>query len=522
MAAMRLVLCCLLFTALFRATPVSAQLNLELVGHLPYAPLGLAGCWHYVDSTGGEWALVGTTAGLSIVDLSKPKEPVERFAVPSLQNNWREVKTWNGFAYFGSEAPGSGITIVDLRQLPDTIEWKVWLGDGAYDGKVKSSHTVQAQDGYLYIFGSNDITNGAVIADLKNPWEPHIIGKYTLRYVHDGFIRGDTLWTSEVYEGQFSAVDISDKTDPQFIASQPTPARFNHNAGLSDDSKVLFTTDEKSDAPLGAFDVSDLDAPRLLDTYYPSQKPSYEVHNVRVLNDFLVNPSYGGQLTIVDAHRPDNLIETAWAVVGNSLVWDADPYLPSGLVFATAKQEGLFIFKPTYQRASYLEGNITDAVSGASLLNADIRVIGTTEHDSSDIAGKYQTGAALPGFYTIEVLKSGYETRILPGVVLKTGEVTTLNVALAPLPSSIETPETTDFQVFPTVFTDRLTVQTSGASLPSIPLRLTDAQGKTLRELPFEGITTTWTDLGHLPAGTYFVSFENKNGTRQVAQVLKK
>jgi len=519
---MRLLVCCLLFTALFRATPISAQLNLELIGHLPYAPLSLAGCWHYVDSTGGEWALVGTSAGLSIVDLSKPKQPVERFSVPSLENNWREIKTWNGFAYFGSEAPGSGITIVDLRQLPDTIAWKVWLGDGAYDGKVQRSHTVQAQDGYLYIFGGYDITTGTVIADLTDPWEPRIVGKYTLRYVHDGFIRGDTLWTSEIYEGQFSAVDISDKTDPQFIASQPTPSKFNHNTGLSDDSKVIFTTDEKSNAPLAAFDVTDLDAPRLLDTYYPSQKPSSEVHNVRVFNDFLVNPSYGGQLTIVDAHRPDNLIETAWAVVGNSLVWDADPYLPSELVFATAKQEGLFIFKPTYQRASYLEGNITDAVSGLSLLNADILVIGATEHDSSDISGNYKTGAASPGSYTIEVRKSGYETRIIPGVVLKTGEVTVLHVALVPVSSSTEDNQANDFQVFPTVFTDQVSVQIAGTPSLSATLRLADAQGKTLRELPFEGLTATWTDLGNLPAGTYFISFENKKGARQVAQVIKK
>ena len=223
-----------------------------------------------------------------------------------------------------------------------------------------------------------------------------------------------------------------------------------------------------------------------------------------------------------DAHRPDNLIETAWAVVGNSLVWDADPYLPSELVFATAKQEGLFIFKPTYQRASYLEGNITDAVSGLSLLNADILVIGATEHDSSDISGNYKTGAASPGSYTIEVRKSGYETRIIPGVVLKTGEVTVLHVALVPVSSSTEDNQANDFQVFPTVFTDQVSVQIAGTPSLSATLRLADAQGKTLRELPFEGLTATWTDLGNLPAGTYFISFENKKGARQVAQVIKK
>ncbi len=505
---------------LLAAAPATAQLNLELVGTLPYAPLSLAGCWHHVDSKGGEWALVGTSAGLSIVDLSKPAQPKERFAVPSLPNNWREVKTWGGFAYVGSEAVGSGITIVDLRPLPDTVYWKTWHGDGAYDSLVIKSHAVQAQDGYLYIFGGGNVTNGATIADLKDPWNPHIVGKYTPRYVHDGFIRGDTMWTSEIYDGQFAAVDISDKTDPQFIAAQPTPAKFNHNSGLSDDSRTLFTTDERGNAPLASFDVSDMDAPRLLDLYYPSQKPSQEVHNVRVIKDFLVNPSYGGQLTIVDAHRPDNLIETAWAVVGNSLVWDADPYLPSGIVFATAKAEGLFIFKPTYQRAAYLEGKVTDALTGMPILKAGVTVLGNPKRDTTGLDGGYKTGAAAPGSYTVEVGSAGYETQIVSGVTLKTGEVTLRDFALLPVSSSTgDVPDTANgLQVSPSLFDDFLTVRTAGGGL----LRISDAQGKVLQTTQIVGGSTTLSDLGGWPSGAYVVTFEGKNGARMVKQVVKR
>ena len=505
---------------LLLSAPLPAQLNLELVGQLSYAPLTLAGCWHHVDSAGGEWALVGTSAGLSIVDLSQPAQPRERFAVPSLPNNWREVKTWGGFAYFGSEAPGSGITIVDLRSLPDTVYWKTWHGDGAYDSLVIRSHAVQAEAGYLYIFGGGDVTNGATIADLKDPWNPHIVGKYTQRYVHDGFIRGDTLWTSEIYDGQFAAVDISDKTDPQFIAAQPTPAKFNHNSGLSDDSRTLFTTDERGNAPLASFDVSDMDVPRLLDLYYPSQNPSQEVHNVRVINDFLVNPSYGGQLTIVDAHRPDNLIETAWAVVGNSLVWDADPYLPSGLVFATAKAEGFFVFKPTYQRAAYLEGNVTDALTGMPLLKAGVTVLGSPKRDSTGLDGGYKTGAAAPGSYTVEVGSAGYETQIVSGVVLKTGEVTLLDFALVPLPSSTgDAPDAASgLQVSPSIFDDFLTVRTSGSGW----LRISDAQGRVLQTAQTNGGTTTFSGLDGWPSGAYVVVFEGKKEGKAARRVAKR
>ncbi|MBV6440241.1 MAG: hypothetical protein EPGJADBJ_01905 [Saprospiraceae bacterium] len=517
------VIACLSIICLSRN--LNAQLNLQQIGHLPYAPLTLAGCKAYVDSTGGEWALVGTSAGLSIVDLNDPAQPVERFAVPGLPNNWRELRTWNGFAYVGSEAVGSGITIVDLRELPDTVYWKVWYGDGAYDSLVQRSHTVQAVDGNLYIFGGGNVTSGCTIADLDDPWNPHIIGKYTLNYVHDGFIRGDTMWTSEIYEKQFGVVDISDRTDPQLITTQPTPGAFNHNAELSDDSKILFTTDEVPNAPLGAFDVSDLNNITLLDTYLPTQKPDKEVHNVRVKGNFLVNPSYGGQLTIVDATRPDNLIETAWAVVGTSLVWDADPYLPSGIIFATAKNEGLFVFQPTWQQASWLEGVVTDSVTGMPLSEAKVFVLGTPNADTSKFNGQYKTGAALPGVYTVQALKAGYQTKTIPGVALQTGQVTMLNLHLAKeVVATQNIDKEDDIRVLPSPFTDRLTVEMplhSRWNNPSTVIWLTDFSGRIISEKKAAGAQTVFGNLETLPAGIYVLTAQNGQFKSQPVRVVK-
>ena len=101
--------------------PQLLHAQLLQVGHLPYGNLSLAGCWHYADGKGNEYALVGTSKGLSIVDVSNPAQPVERFAVPGPTNSWREVKTWKQYAYVGTEAENSGITIVNLGLLPDTV-----------------------------------------------------------------------------------------------------------------------------------------------------------------------------------------------------------------------------------------------------------------------------------------------------------------------------------------------------------------------------------------------------------------
>ncbi|MBK9335912.1 MAG: choice-of-anchor B family protein [Lewinellaceae bacterium] len=401
--------------------------QLQQVGHLSYGNASLAGCWHHVDSLGNEYALVGTSWGLSIVDVNNPAQPVQRFAVPGLTNNWREVKTWGGFAYVSTEANNSGITIVDLRQLPDTVVWKTWYGPGT-DTLFRRSHALACADGYLYIFGGTQW--GTVTCDLADPWNPAVKNITNQQYVHDGYIRGDTLWASEIYAGQFSAFDISDKTNPVLLATQPTPGRFNHNSWLSDDGRFLFTTDEKPNTPLAAFDVSNLANITQLDLYFPSKRPTYEVHNVRVLRDFLINPSYGGQLTLVDAHRPDNLIEIANVSLGNSLVWDADPYLPSGIVLATAKNEGLFIYQPTYQRAAYLEGRVTDAATGNPLAKVKVVVQQTSNSDVTRADGTFKTGAAQAGTYTVQVGKIGYRPRTLTDVLLKTGETTWLELAL--------------------------------------------------------------------------------------------
>jgi choice-of-anchor B domain-containing protein len=503
---------------------LAAQNSLQFLGHLPYDTATLAGCGHYAGPDGKEYALVGTSKGMSIVDVTNPATPFQRFNVPGLSSNWREVKTWNGFAYVGSEAAGSGITIVDLHNLPDSIHWKVWYGDGVYNGMLQSSHTVQAVDGYLYVFGANSlITSGAIIADLADPWNPHIVGRYTNAYVHDGFIRGDTLWTSEISLGQFGVVDITDRTSPQLLVTHPSPAAVNHNSWLSDDSKTLFTADETVNAPLGAFDVADLSNIQLVSRYFPSAHPKLEVHNVRVLHDFLINPSYGGQLTLVDAARPGNLIETGIASLGTSLVWDADPFLPSGIILATAKSEGLFIYKPVYQRAAYLEGKVTDAITHDPVNTARVVITGGQKQDSSNAQGLYKTGTIGPGIYTVTFTKPGYTAKTITGVLLHTGELTTLDVELEPeMTGTSNDSQMRGLTVTPRLFYDRIRVQIQVAGVAhSGLLQLLNLTGQVVAEIPVSGETTVFNVSPAIPAGIYLMRATFDGAPGSIVRLVK-
>jgi hypothetical protein len=70
----------------------TSQVNLNLLGTLQYPGLSTAGVWHYVDTLGNEYALVGAADRVSIVDVTNPASPTEVFSVPALPNQSRLVK----------------------------------------------------------------------------------------------------------------------------------------------------------------------------------------------------------------------------------------------------------------------------------------------------------------------------------------------------------------------------------------------------------------------------------------------
>jgi len=387
-----------------------------------------AGVWHYVDSLGNEYALLGNNDGLVIVDVTDPVNPAVLFTVPAANSLWREVSTYGHYAYAGTEG-GGGITVIDLSGLPATYQSQVYTGDGAIAGQLSSSHTVKVADGYLYIFGSNI---GTVICDLVDPWNPHYVGSYQANYVHDGYVLNDTLYSSEVYAGQFSVVDVTDKAAPVVLESQPTPGAFNHNGWFSDNRQYFYTTDEQPNTPVGVFDVSDIQNIQLVGTYVTDTMSNHEVHNVRVINDYLICPSYGSQLTIVDAARPANLIEIARYTTGTYLCWDASPYLPSGNIIVTDMDGEFYVFAPYYVRACYLEGNVTDLVTGNSLSGVTAKILNTTKQVLSNTSGDYKTGYPTAGTFDVEFSRPGYITKVETGVVLASGVLTILDVQLEP------------------------------------------------------------------------------------------
>jgi choice-of-anchor B domain-containing protein len=433
---------------LFAFTILSfAQKNLFLEGQLGYnnVPAGnafLNDIWGYTASDSGEYALVGLTDAFSVVQIDSTN-PKELFRIPGPVCVWRDIKVWKDHAYvvheafFDTASTSSGLLICDLSFLPDSMPYSSWYGP---NNEYWASHNIFIDEkGFAYLFGNADTSGeSTLILDLADPKNPVKAGKYTEYYVHDGFVRGDTLWASEVYEGILRALDVSDKQNISSYGSVETPNKFCHNVWLSNDNKYAFTTDERRGAFVGAFDVSDPSDMQELDKYQPDYGDSVVPHNTFYIDGYLVTSYYSDGVTIVDAHRPNNLIEVGYFDTspfngeegGFGGCWGVYPYFPSGRIVASDRQEGLFVLNPQYKRACYLEGNISSSETNTPLPGVNIEIIGNAHIQQNRIDGNYYTGVADSGTYDVRFTHSQCSEMIKYDVELKHGQVTQLNIIM--------------------------------------------------------------------------------------------
>jgi choice-of-anchor B domain-containing protein len=425
------------------------SLNVTFRSHLTYPGQTCANICGYVDSTGKEYALVGASVGLSIVDVSNPDsvfQVYQHVGPGGTKSKWQEIKVRGKYAYVTTEA-GDGLQIFNLSSLPDTSGITVhnWTGNGAIAGQLNSIHALHIDNQFVYLYGTNLFGGGAVVADITDPWNPTYVGNYqsaSAPYIHDGYVRNDTLYGGHIYQGIFSVVDFRNKTTPIQLASHATPNAFTHNTWLSTNSKVLFTTDEKENTFLTAYDISDLNNINELDRIQSNPGSNSIVHNVHIIrvagNDYAVTSWYKDGFTIVDVGRPQNMVQVGnydtYVESGGGFKgdWGVYPFLPSGTIVVSNIDEGLFVFTPNYVRGCYLEGAVTDSVCGVELNKVRIS-IDTVMVDSTDIAGEYKTGSAIPGTYNITFSRSGYRSKTISSVVLTRGNVTNLSVQLAPV-----------------------------------------------------------------------------------------
>jgi choice-of-anchor B domain-containing protein len=455
MVKSRLVWISALALIFFSALGLKAQdsLDVQKLGQLSYTQT-INDVWAWVDTASGkEYALVGVQNGLSIVDVTIPTNPVQSNFFPGASSTWRDMKTFGNYSYTVHDnynGTSDGIFIVDMttigNQFPTFFRRNPVIQVGQTTGTLEKAHNLYIdENGYLYLFGANVGQGGALIFDLNtSPTNPTYVGAFDDFYLHDGVVRGDTLWGAAVLNGFFMPIDVSQKSQPTISATQSTPFNFTHNIWFSDDNQRVFTTDEKSGAFIAEYDVSDISNISETDRIITSFGTDVIPHNVHFHNNFLVNSYYTAGVQILDVSQPGIMIETGYYDTspangdGFSGCWGAYPYLPSGNILATDRQQGLFVLSSDYSRGCYFNATVIDSISRQNIIIADIEVLTTDMIGTTNIFGNFRSGQAQAGSFQVVVSKAGYLTDTF-AISLTKGQM--LNKQFALLPLGISTAE---------------------------------------------------------------------------------
>lgn len=364
-----------------RANPLAVTRNFTLLAHFdefpaPPGETGYSACWSYIHPDGREYAILGLLIGTAIYNVTDPAHAYRVAYIPGPVSTWREAKSYRNWIYITTEGTGTGEGLQIVRMTDP--EHPVLAA--TYTTNFIRSHTV-AVDTTRALLIVNGTTNaaglgtGMRVLSIANPeapvelswWPGGAIPIAPADYVHDCVPVGNLLYAASIYGGIARVFDFSNPAAPALLEAWTYPGAFSHNIWPDQDGKTIYVTDEVNGEPLKIFDVSDPAHPALVNGI--TSNPQAVVHNAHVLGNelYLANYTEGVRaLDISDPHHPaefasaDSYFGPSGGFFG---VWEACPFFPSGIVIASDRESGLFIYRPNRDygllraRVQYADGS---------------------------------------------------------------------------------------------------------------------------------------------------------------------
>jgi len=307
-----------------------------------------AGCWGWTDTTTGrEYALLGNQCGTAIVEITQSASPVERDFIPGPCSSWREIQVHGHYAYVVTEA-GGGTQIIDLSTLPDSahlVQNFIYASGGKSNSRA---HTLHIRDGFMYLNGCATWSPGGIlIFDLADPEHPAYRGEYNGTYIHDCFVRNDTIYGAAIYGEGIQIIDATDKSAPAIIRSITYPGAGTHNTATTVDGAYVLSTDEIG-STAKTLKIWDLGTGAKVAEYVGS--PTAIVHNVFVKESLAIMSYYTAGIRVVDISDP-----TAPVGLGGydtrpgdesanyTGAWSVYPFFPSGKIVIGDMGNGMYI-----------------------------------------------------------------------------------------------------------------------------------------------------------------------------------
>ncbi len=319
--------------------------NTQLLGSFNPGEMS-SGVWGYREPTNGtELAFLLSMSGTYVLDCTTGV-PVQRAFIAGPSSGWREAKTYGQYCYVVTEG-GGGMQVIDLSNPASPL----LVGTHTVAG-WNYTHTILVDDGTgkIYCCGTN---LGMLVFDVAaNPTQPPLVTSFINFYVHDGHVQDGYAYLCDIFGHRFFVADVSNLPAITVLGSALAPGRrFFHNVRATRDNDYAVGTSEASGGPMSVWDVRIKSLPILVAQIHPA--PATAAIHLVMERDRVVHIAYytEGYVGI------DISVPTQPVVVGDydtypgpssgfNGAWGVFPYLPTGIVYISDMQTGLYVLRP--------------------------------------------------------------------------------------------------------------------------------------------------------------------------------
>lgn len=316
-----------------------------------------------------EYAIIGSTAGTHIFDVTNPKSSSLVHFIPGLVQGslvrHRDYHDYKCYLYIVGEEGANKLRIADLSFLPDSAP-VVYDSDTLFS----RSHNIfiDSARAKLYTCGG-DNNPGVRVFTLADPLDPTEISSISLpENSHDIFVRHDTAFCNDGNAGLF-VIDFTNSANPQIIGSLTTypDQGYNHSGWINEQSNIYAFADETHGMDVKVCEVSDLSNITVLSQINSGVDSNSIAHNLIIKEDFLYISYFHDGLYIYNISNPSDPILTGYYDTYPPPdhdswrgAWGVYPLLPSGIVLVSDKHYGLFVFDVTDAISSIDEQQMLD------------------------------------------------------------------------------------------------------------------------------------------------------------------
>ena len=309
-----------------------------------------------VAINGGEYAVIGSTMGAHIIDVTNPSQSYEAAFVPgafqgSLVTH-RDYFHMDNYLYAVCDQGSSTLQIIDLSNLPNSV---TIIYDT--DSLISTTHNI-----FIDTLNKKLYTTSGKVFDISDPINPSFLFHMGFFY-HDLYVENDTGYFNCFSNG----LQIYEMTtnSPQYLGSLTSyPDQGTNHSGWKKDS-IYIMADENGGLSLKVIDVSDLNNLQVIALFNSGVLPSPAVpHNLIIRDNFVYVSYYCDGLQVFDISNPNNPIKAGYYDTYPSIYcsgfkgnWGVDPQLPSGIILASDVQSGLFILEFDYNEESICDGD---------------------------------------------------------------------------------------------------------------------------------------------------------------------